>query len=73
MLTASEKMKVEPAHGWPIATGDYVLGDPKGCVAICTLASEGIYSALAKIQGVAIAGPCKTENIGLEKIVVNII
>ncbi|RLF11902.1 MAG: tetrahydromethanopterin S-methyltransferase subunit A [Thermoprotei archaeon] len=65
--------KVEPAPGWPIATGDYVVGDPKGCVAICTLASEGIYSDLAKIPGVAIAGPCKTENIGLEKIVVNII
>ncbi|RLF17884.1 MAG: hypothetical protein DRJ68_07230, partial [Thermoprotei archaeon] len=44
--------KVEPAPGWPIATGDYVVGDPKGCVAICTLASEGIYSDLAKIPGV---------------------
>ena len=72
-MTSSEKTKVEPAPGWPIATGDYVVGDPKGCVAICTLASEGIYSTLAKIPGVAIAGPCKTENIGLEKIVVNII
>ncbi|MCS7139231.1 MAG: tetrahydromethanopterin S-methyltransferase subunit A [Candidatus Nezhaarchaeota archaeon] len=69
----STPKKVEPAPGWPIASGDYVLGDPKGCVAICTLASEGIYPNLAKIPGVAIAGPCKTENIGLEKIVVNII
>ena len=70
---SSEKTKVEPAPGWSIATGDYVVGDPKGCVAICTLASEGIYSSLAKIPGVAIAGPCKTENIGIEKMVVNII
>jgi tetrahydromethanopterin S-methyltransferase subunit A len=67
------KTKVEPAPGWPIATGDYVIGDPKGCVAICTLASESIYPVLAKLPGVAIAGPCKTENIGIEKIVVNVI
>ncbi|MEM2213494.1 MAG: tetrahydromethanopterin S-methyltransferase subunit A [Candidatus Nezhaarchaeales archaeon] len=71
--TEKDKVKVEPAPGWPIATGDYVVGDPKGCIAICTLASEGIYAPLAKLPGVAIAGPCKTENIGLEKIVVNII
>jgi len=67
------KTKVEPAPGWPIVAGDYVVGDYKGCVAICTLASEGIYPLLAKLPGVAISGPCKTENIGIEKIVVNVI
>ncbi|MEM4575945.1 MAG: tetrahydromethanopterin S-methyltransferase subunit F [Candidatus Nezhaarchaeales archaeon] len=68
-----QKMKVELAPNWPVAVGDYVVGDPKGCVAICTLGSEGICSFLVKMPGVAIVGPCKTENVGLEKIILNVI
>lgn len=68
-----QKIKVKPAPNWPIVVGDYVVGDPEGCVAICTLGSEGIYPLLAKVPGVAIVGPCKTENVGLEKIILNVI
>jgi len=69
----AEAKKVEPASGWPLSSGDYVIGDPKGCVAVCTLSSEKIVSGVAKIPGVVIAGSCKTENIGIEKAVTNII
>jgi len=74
MLSGRERRtKVEPAPSWPVVTGSHVIGDPKGCIAICTLASEDICPALAKLPQVAVVGPCKTENVGVEKIVLNVI
>lgn len=69
----ADAKKTEAVSGWPVASGDYYVGNPEGCVAICTLSSETFYKDLASFPEVAIAGPCKTENIGLEKIVVNVI
>ena len=61
--------KKSPAEGWPVISGDYIVGDPESPVAVTTLAShiEG------ELSGAAIAGPCKTENLGVEKVVANII
>lgn len=61
--------KKTPAEGWPVISGDYIVGDPESPVAVTTLAShiEG------DLTGAAIAGPCKTENLGVEKVVANII
>ena len=55
--------KKAPADGWPVISGDYIVGDPESPVAVTTLAShiEG------ELSGAAIAGPCKTENLGIEK------
>ncbi len=63
--------KKEPAEGWPVINGDYVVGDPKSCVAGATLASH-IEDVMVD-AGAAIAGPCKTENLGIEKMVANLI
>jgi tetrahydromethanopterin S-methyltransferase subunit A len=63
--------KKEPAEGWPVINGDYVVGDPQSCVAGATLASH-IEEVLVD-AGAAIAGPCKTENLGIEKMVANLI
>ena len=52
---------------WPPVRGDFRLGDPRAKVAVVTLASA-FYP-----RGAAISGPCKTENLGLEKIVTNVI
>lgn len=52
---------------WPPVRGEYRLGDPRASVAVVTLAST-FYP-----RGAAISGPCKTENLGLEKIVANVI
>ena len=64
--------KKSPASGWPIAKGDYHQGNPDSCVAVVTMGShldeEGICDA-----GAALAGSCKTENLGLEKVIANII
>ncbi|VVB65161.1 Tetrahydromethanopterin S-methyltransferase subunit A 1 [uncultured archaeon] len=52
---------------WPPLRGDYVVGDPEGRVAVVTLAS------VMRIENSAISGTCKTENLGVEKIVANLI
>ena len=64
--------KKSPASGWPIAKGDFHAGDPNSPVAVVTMGShldeKGICDA-----GAAICGSCKTENLGLEKVIANII
>jgi tetrahydromethanopterin S-methyltransferase subunit A len=64
--------KVEVSE-WPVVSGDYVVGDPKGSVAVVTLASAGLVKELVKQPGVALVGECKTENVGIEKVVLNVI
>ena len=61
--------KKAPADGWPVISGDYIVGDPESPVAVTTLASH----IEEELSGAAIAGPCKTENLGIEKVVANII
>ena len=61
--------KKAPATDWPVITGDYIVGDPESPVAVATLASH----IEAELSGAAIAGPCKTENLGIEKVVANVI
>lgn len=61
---------------WPIETGDYRLGNLSGPVAIATLASEDLYQKFSEntcAADCAICGKVFTENIGIEKVVKNII
>ena len=64
--------KKSPASGWPIIQGDYHTGDANSPVAVITMGSHldeaGICAA-----GAALAGSCKTENLGIEKVVANVI
>ncbi len=52
---------------WPPIRGDYRLGDPGSRIAVVTLASP------LEAKGAAIWGPGKTENLGVEKVVANLI
>jgi len=63
--------KKAPAEGWPVINGDYVVGDPESPVAATTLASH--IEQIPVDAGAAIAGPCKTENLGIEKMLANLI
>jgi tetrahydromethanopterin S-methyltransferase subunit A len=63
--------KKSPAEGWPVVNGDYVVGDPESPVAAATLASH--IEQIPVDAGAAIAGPCKTENLGIEKMLANLI
>ncbi|MBZ9572207.1 tetrahydromethanopterin S-methyltransferase subunit A [Patescibacteria group bacterium] len=58
-------------ENWPPVGGRYKNGNKKSPVAVCTNATvEGIELDMEKI---AICGKCVTENIGIEKIIQNII
>jgi tetrahydromethanopterin S-methyltransferase subunit A len=61
------------APSWPPHPGDYVLGDPDGPVAVCTLSNRDLPLQLITEAAVAIAGRCDTENIGVEKVVLNLL
>ena len=63
--------KKSPAEGWPVVNGDYIVGDPESPVAATTLGSHNEDEVAA--AGTALAGPCKTENLGVEKMVANLI
>ena len=64
--------KKSPANGWPIIQGDFHVGDPNSSVAVVTMGSHLDETAICS-AGAAIAGSCKTENLGIEKIVANVI
>lgn len=60
---------------WPPAVGEYIVLDPDERVAVSTLASGGLAEELAqrKPLGLAIVGKTETENIGIDKIVKNVV
>ncbi len=64
--------KREPAPGWPILKGEYEVGDVKSCVAVITCASH-LPGKPVLDAGAAITGSCKTENLGIEKVVAHVI
>ena len=55
-------------HEWPPISGDFEVGDPSHCVAICTLGKK-----INVDTEYAIIGSCKTENIGIERVIINVI
>jgi thymidylate synthase len=55
--------------GWPTISSNIELGDPKSNVAVVTLASE---LKIPKNKVVAF-GPLKTENIGIERMIQNVV
>ena len=57
---------------WPVVPGAYAVGDPTSPVAICTLADDALFPALARLPGVAIAGRLNTANLGVEDLIVNV-
>ena len=64
--------KKSPASGWPLIKGDFHSGDANSPVAVVTMGShldeQGICDA-----GAALCGSCKTENLGIEKVIANVI
>lgn len=56
------------ADTWPVVKGDYRVGNPQSRIAVVTLASS-----INPRSEAAIWGSSKTENLGVEKIVTNVI
>jgi len=62
---------MEDLKNWPSVEGRYKIGNKQSPVAVCTNATvEGIELDMEKV---ALVGKCVTENIGIEKIIQNII
>ena len=75
-------LKVKPVEGYPPETGRYVRGNEYSPVAVCTILDTFDYAipqdlnelVLAGVDaGAAIAGMLQTENIGMEKMICNIV
>src|SRR5665648_237178 len=64
--------KREPASGWPVVKGEYEVGNPNNCVAVISCGSH-LAGKPHLDAGASLTGPCKTENLGIEKVVANII
>ncbi len=61
-------------HEWPVFAGDYLVNNPQGYVAIATLKdSPESFRSLLNHNCVAIMGSIKTENLGIEKVIANVI
>ncbi len=69
----------EPSNNlkeWPPVSGRYYLGNKNSAVAVCTLASVDLLEQFNDpqfLEKVAIVGKIVTENVGIEKIVQNVI
>lgn len=62
-------MSGEITQKWPQVSGSYTVGIPEKQVLVITLGSHIDEGQIA--PNVALVGPCKTENIGLEKVIAN--
>ncbi len=71
----SSTYSTEQSNQWPVEKGEYFVGNEKSHVAVCTLANIELPKMINAEMGakIAIVGYCETENIGIEKVVKNII
>ncbi len=62
-------------EGWPPLPGDYTVWRYRSPVAVCTLTDRELADRVAPHQemNVAIAGTMQTENLGIERVVLNIL
>ncbi len=63
-----DKKSVE---GWPLVVGDYSTGDVESAVAVVTLGSHMENTPIE--VGASISGPLHTENLGIEKVIANVV
>jgi tetrahydromethanopterin S-methyltransferase subunit A len=61
--------------GWPPLPGDYTVVRHGAPVAVCTLNSAALAKEIAEraLPGLSIAGPLATENLGIERIIRNVL
>lgn len=63
----------EVRRGWPPLSGAYQVVRYQAAVAVCSLNSDALADRLAKRapEGLAIAGTLHTENLGIERVILN--
>ncbi len=67
--------QVETRDGWPALPGAYAVLRYCAAVAICTLTGDALASTLARTlsSDVAIVGTMQTENLGIERLILNVL
>jgi tetrahydromethanopterin S-methyltransferase subunit A len=67
--------KMEERRGWPPLPGVYQVLRYQAPVAVCTLTSEDLTAAVVRKAGqeIAIAGTLHTENLGIERLIQNVL
>jgi tetrahydromethanopterin S-methyltransferase subunit A len=62
-------------HGWPPLPGDFTVLDSAGQIAVCALTSKGLVERVVEAHpgGIAIVGTLYTENLGIERIITNVL
>lgn len=68
-----KKLKKPSKSQWPYYSGNYQVINPKGKIAICTLSSDNLMPKTSLSENIAIIGTVITSNLGIEKIILNII
>lgn len=63
--------KKPTAEGWPQIVGDYTVGDEESAVAVVTLGSHMGNEPIE--AGASISGSLHTENLGIEKVIGNVV
>lgn len=63
--------KKTAAKGWPQIVGDYTVGDEESAVAVVTLGSHMGDTPVK--AGASISGSLHTENLGIEKVISNVV
>ena len=65
----------ELREGWPPYAGEYRMLRFAASVAVCTLCTRGLVDELARIEpeGLSVVGSLQTENLGIERIIENIV
>ncbi|MHB1652564.1 MAG: DUF4346 domain-containing protein [Desulfitobacteriaceae bacterium] len=69
-------LEIETKEKWPVVEGDYLIGNRDAKIAVCTLADPDLPNELETVgflEKVALVGPLSTENLGIEKVVRNIV
>jgi tetrahydromethanopterin S-methyltransferase subunit A len=64
-----------PTGGWPVLPGDFQVIRFTAPVAVCTLHSKRLVGAIASAscEGLSIVGSLQTENLGIERLIENVV
>ena len=72
-MSSETQQGMEQPPAWPIVSGRYVVGNPERSVAVCTLAASDLVDEIGRQEEIAIVGRLYTLNLGLEKLVWNVV
>lgn len=74
-VSACPAGEVTPRDGWPPFPGDYTVLRSQAPVAVCTLSDTTLFETIVERSGpdVAMVGMLRTENLGIERILGNIL